>query len=322
MVVITRRLPNSNISRFRALKRLFNTLGFPASAGVLSPNVATDITDAEPIYTAAYLLVDAKEDAWLRLTDLQKKPFEKLEVFISHFLQVLKLTIKRSIIDEEGDWLESDLAFYNLDTTGGNLPDLRAQEAIREWAQILIDGETRRLASRPTAVAMSNPAIGDVQSRYSNVVLINNSTSNALLALTDERGNLDRLNPPADAIILRAWNFLDAHYSNLEDSMKRTALRQWGVVFTSEGKPNILSFLVKNTAGELLQGAVGIIEETGSQDIANEDGRVELSTTVVGPLSIVVQFPGKQKARVEFTIPDDAEEQTFTLPDVILEDNV
>lgn len=322
MVVITRRLPNSNISRFRALKRLFRALGFPASAGVLSPDVATIITDAEPIYTAAFNLVDEKEAEWLRLVDLQTKPYAKLGVFVSHFIQVLKLTIKRAIIDEQGDWLDSDLSFYNLDSTGGNLPDLRAQEAIREWAQFLITGETNRLASRPTAVAMSNPAITDVQMRLNNLVLLSNSTSNAALALTTERGNLDRFNRDADAIILRAWNFLDAHYSNLEDSLKRTALRQWGVVFISEGKPNVISFIVKNIAGEVLQGAVGIIEETGSEDIANEDGRVELNTTVLGPISIVVQYPGKQKARIEYTIPDDAEEQTFTLPDVILEDNV
>jgi len=322
MVVITRRLPNSHISRFRALKRLFTALGFPSSAGVLSPNVAADVTEFQPIYTVAYLLVDLKEAEWMRLVDLQTKPYAKLGVFVSHFIQVLKLTIKRAIIDEEGDWLHSDMAFYNLDSTGGNLPDLRAQEAIRDWAQFLIAGEADRLASRPTAVAMTNPAITDLQTRYSNVLLHSNATSDAALALVAERGNLDRKNMNADEVILRTWNFLDAHYSNLEDSLKRTALRQWGVVFVSQGNPNIITFLVKNTAGEVLAGATAIIEESGSEDIANEDGRIELNTTVLGPITIVAQFPGKQKTRVEYSIPDDAENQTLTLPDVVLEDNV
>ena len=68
--------------------------------------------------------------------------------------------------------------------------------------------------------------------------------------------------------------------------------------------------------------ALVYLEQSGAEATANEDGRVLISTNLVGPILLTLQYPGKQKTEVSFEIPEDAEDQTFELPDAVMEDNV
>jgi len=140
--------------------------------------------------------------------------------------------------------------------------------------------------------------------------------------LAQARNQVNLVNPQVDVFIKRAWDFLEANFSSMEAPARRNVLRQFGVVFITRGIPNNLTFTVKDTAGNTLAGTLAFIEQSGAEASANEDGRVLLTTNVVGPIIIVLQYPGKQKQEVTFEIPEDAEDQTFELPDVVMQDNV
>jgi len=320
---ISRRKPGTNITRLIVINGFKTGLDIaPAGSITLPLDITTNLPTVHQDYNSLYYAVDQKEGiVSIKVRDKNDQQL-RLTTITLDYLRVLRYTVNRSIVFKDNKWVIEDLSFYNLDETGGNLPDINTDEVALIWANHIVNGDSNRLNIKPSAGQMTNPSSSEVGAEILLMQGAQAQLSLANMELGSARSALDQANVTIDNFIQRAWDFLEANFSHLEAPAKRNMLRQFGVIYITTGIPNRLTFLVKNTSGNALPEATATIEQSGSEAIANNEGRVDIQTNVLGPITIVVQYPGKQKARIEFTIPDDAEEQTFTLPDVILEDNV
>lgn len=314
MTTITRRIPQSNIARLKSINT-FKTAYDATPPGMIT--LPADTITALPLihteYNTNYYAADEKEAALALAIGLKNTEATKLNVTVNHFLQVMRLTVIRSLLLEDGKWEKNDIVYYNLDETGGNLPDINNDEDILVWANHVINGETNRKAAKPLAPDMVNPAVADVTALVGPFNTGIGNVVAATVALTSARSHLNDTNTNADKFILSVWNFLDANLSGFDDSARRNVLRQYGVVFISTGIPNIIKGHVKNPGGLFLEGAVATIQQTGAAATSNADGLFEISSTALGNLDVQVTFPGLSKKTISLTVPDDAEEQTFDL---------
>ena len=316
---ITRRLPNSNITRLSAIRELKLSIdALPVGTVTLPPDMITNLPMVVTTYSNAYDTVTSGEAELSLRVATKGGHFLRLKTATIDFLKVLRITIDRSLVMEDGQWAAADTSYYNLDETGGNLPDIRTDEKLQYWANEVVNGEAARKAAKPAAPDMSNPSAMQVsalitpfQGAMSAVVIATN-------ALTTARNNLHLLNPDVDAFIVRAWDFLEANYSNLDNSAKRNMLRQFGVTYVSNGTPNTITLLVKDATAAPLEGAKMVVIESGAEAFANEEGRISLQTASVGALQLLLSYPGKTNQTIPLTIPDTAEGETFNLPDVVM----
>jgi len=84
--------------------------------------------------------------------------FERAQLYVSHFIQVLHLTVIRGEIKEE------NLALYELDENNPILPDLSSEEAVLDWGERIIKGETERI--NRGGASIYNPNIAKVKVHY------------------------------------------------------------------------------------------------------------------------------------------------------------
>ena len=84
--------------------------------------------------------------------------FKNAQLYVSHFIQVLFLTVIRNEIKPE------NLKLYGFQENDTVLPDLSTEEAILKWGEKLMKGETER--SYRGGIPLYNPAIAKVKVHY------------------------------------------------------------------------------------------------------------------------------------------------------------
>ena len=321
MSTISRRMPNSNISYLAAINALKLAIdNLPPGTITLPADITTDLPLIHTAYNQKYNLVTTAEAEFSIKTGLKNKAAFKLKTITIDFLKVLRITVDRSVSFEDGIWAAADISYYNLDETGGNLPDIRSDEKIIYWANEVVTGDAARKAAAASSPDMVNPTAAEVAALYTPMQTAMGAVILSASFLSSARNNLNSHSTDVAQFITRAWDFLDANYGNLEESAKRNILRQYGVTYTSTGTPNTFTFIVKDAAGTNLEGAKIVLIQSGAEAFTNEDGRVTLETNSVGPVKLLISYPGKQNHTALYTIPDTDHGQTYDLGTITLAD--
>jgi len=237
---------------------------------------------------------------------------EKMRKFSGHFVQVLNLAIDR----DDDDFKPGDRGYYHL--PDATVPNMDSEENTFSWTEILIAGEANRLAAKPLAVAMSNPNIGKVTLLHTTATSYLVQENLLVTKLNTERARLNEYLEPGKIFIAKLWNYVETQYLELPDETRRNMMREWGVVFVSEGEPITLSGLVKNGAGAPIQGATVTLEDTGAIATTNAEGRYNLPTTFIGLGDLIFSFPALPDVSIPFTTIQDNEGQTLEMPDVVM----
>ncbi len=150
--------------------------------------------------------------------------FKTAQLYISHFIQVLNLAIIRNEIKPE------TLTYYGLeDSNEFTLPDLSSEDAVLEWGERLIKGETER-AGRGGA-PIYNPAISKVKVHY-------DLFKDSLYSLSIYRKNTIRnqegladMREKADRIIWDTWTKVEFKYWGLPAEERNRKFKDYGIQF-------------------------------------------------------------------------------------------
>ena len=155
------------------------------------------------------------------------KSFQELaknaKLYISHFIQVLNLSVTRKEINSE---LKS---LYGLDPNGQNVPELSSDALMLTWGEKIIQGERERISRGGTP--LYNPAIAKVlvhyemfKTAYHQQKMRQKNTARAL-------SNLSALRIKADEIICNIWNQVESKYADLELKKRLENCGKYGVVY-------------------------------------------------------------------------------------------
>ncbi|GHT78653.1 hypothetical protein AGMMS50262_21520 [Bacteroidia bacterium] len=150
--------------------------------------------------------------------------FKTVQLYISHFIQVLNLAIIR------GEVKVDSLAFYGLENSNEfTVPDLSTEEAIVEWGERLIQGDMERTCHGGTAIY--NPAISKVKVHYDlfkdslhSLSIYRKNTIRAQEGLADMRDKADRL-------IWDAWTKVEFKYWGLAPEERDRKFREYRLHF-------------------------------------------------------------------------------------------
>ncbi|MCC8145451.1 MAG: hypothetical protein LIO93_03215 [Bacteroidales bacterium] len=150
--------------------------------------------------------------------------FKTAQLYISHFIQVLNLSIIRNEIKID------TLVYYGLENSNEfTVPDLSSEEAVLEWGVRLINGEAER-ASRG-GVPIYNPAISKVKVHYDlfkdslhSLKIYRQNTMRTQESLSEMREKIDR-------IIWNTWTKLEFKYWGLPPEERNQKFKDYGIQF-------------------------------------------------------------------------------------------
>lgn len=148
---------------------------------------------------------------------------QNAKMYISHFIQVLNLSVIRGEIKKEHKTL------YKLDPHNHIVPDLSTEDCILEWGKNIIEGEQQRIALG--GFPIYNPIINKVKVHYD--IFCEHQGNHAFVQqnTTRVRSNLDSLRSEADAIILNIWNLVEAYYKDELPYARLQKCKAYGIIF-------------------------------------------------------------------------------------------
>lgn len=155
----------------------------------------------------------------------------RARMYISHFIQVLSMSIVR------GEIARSKRPYYGLPKDEDTVPNLFSETAVLEWGQKTIDGEKRRLAEG--GVPIYNPTMGRMSVEYEIFKEMYQRQQQLQLHTADALRNIAAMRPEGDALILEVWTEIEKAFSSLPSDERLKKCAQYGVIYytrTDRGK--------------------------------------------------------------------------------------
>ena len=219
-----RRLPKTDAARLRALKTLLDN-----NDVYVVRNRFLDwktLNRAQPAYDR---LLTANEQyrvssqAQIRHTDKLERLQRNATIYVSHFVQVLLMSVER------GETKRQLLPVYGLDADTTTVPNIKTLERLLEWGEKIVAGEKERIkkGGRP----IYNPSIGMV-STHLDIFREAFEQQRRLQQRTQKVvADLQAIRPEVDDILLELWNQIEKHFENEPPEVRFAECRKFGVVY-------------------------------------------------------------------------------------------
>lgn len=219
-----RRLPNTDISRIKALKDAIeksSNVDFKYVALSMSTlNEAKSITSK---FERLNLKYQQTFDTQVKANIAFKSKVKIARLYVSHFIQVLYMSVMRSEIKKEM------LNLYDLHKHNLTLPELNTNEQILEWGAKIIEGERKRI--EVGGVPLYNPGIARVKVMYSQFKEGYQTQKIHQKATNRVQEEIVNYRIDVDAIILKVWDEIEAFHSMCEQEQRIELNKQYGIVY-------------------------------------------------------------------------------------------
>lgn len=219
-----RRLPNTDSARLRAMKAALekgkNIHPFELA---YSQSLYVRLKSFFPTFEA----VIKEQRIALKVQASNNKEFLKLtkkaQMYISHFIQVLNLTILREELPEKIRPL------YGLKLKDKKVPSLASEEEIIAVGKKIIEGEEMR--TRQGGTPLLNPKIAMVKLHFER--FLDAYHHQKVLKENSARAHekVAKLRTQADRLILEIWNEVEEHFGKFEAQTKRNHCQKYGIVY-------------------------------------------------------------------------------------------
>jgi len=215
-----RRLPNTDNSRLKALKiALDKGKDLPPSSKPYSSSSLYSINIYLPKYEALLILY---KESFKKQTE--KSPeytylYKKARNYVSHFIQVLNLSIIR------GDLKSNARTFFNINAK--KLPAFKTEKDLLKWGEIVLEGEQQRI--RKGGNPMTNPTVGIVRVHFDNFKEAHRFQKVLQENTNRASKNIAEIRKEIDGVILKLWNDIEIFYESYDDVEKRNLCRDFGV---------------------------------------------------------------------------------------------
>ncbi len=219
-----RRLPNTDEARIRAMQKAIEKGN--------SDTIQDRVISFETLGEARVLLNRFKEIQGIYKQSLQTQSHSNIKyqnlvknakLYISHFIQVLNLSVIRNEIKGEQKVL------YGLNPDDFSIPDILSDTAVLEWGEKIITGEHERI--KQGGAPIYNPTIAKVKVHYDMFReaylaqrIYRKNTSRSLENLSEHR-------EPIDKIISDIWNQVEDRFKELEGEIRLNKCREYGIVY-------------------------------------------------------------------------------------------
>lgn len=219
-----RRLPKTDSSRLRSLKTLLeNNEIYTVREHFIDWK---DINAARTAYDRLLTAVEqyrVNRNAQVRSVERIVKLQRTATMYLSHFMQVLKMSVER------GEIKRATLQLYSLPDDITVLPTVHTIAALTEWAPKIVAGEKARIkqGGRP----IFNPTIGMVQTHADIFAEAYRKQRTLQQRTLESEQRLKEIRPDTDALILRLWDQIEQHFLADTVAGRVDDCRRFGVIY-------------------------------------------------------------------------------------------
>jgi hypothetical protein len=221
-----RRLPKTDQARIRALKAAVeSSIENGVYTNVLSHNTYHRAKDFLERFTREVNIYRrcVAEQSSKRGNENYEAALKKARMYVSHFIQVLSMSIMR------GEIARSKRSYYGLPESEDTVPNLFSESSVLEWGKKVMEGERRRQAEG--GVPIYNPTMGRVsvvfelfKEMYDKQQMLQQRTNEAL-------GNISDMRFEADEIIFDAWGEIEKSFATFEGEARIKRCAKYGVIY-------------------------------------------------------------------------------------------
>ena len=221
-----RRLPKTDQARIRALKAAVDSsVENGVFTNVLSHNTyhrAKDFLERFSREVGVYKRCVVEQSS-KRGNESYEAALKKARMYVSHFIQVLSMSIMR------GEIARSKRPYYGLPENEDTLPNLFSESSVLEWGVKIIEGERRRQAEG--GIPIYNPTMGRVsvvfelfKEMYDRQQSLQQRTNEALANISDMRFE-------GDEIIFEAWGEIERAFASFTGEARIKKGAKYGVIY-------------------------------------------------------------------------------------------
>lgn len=219
-----RRLPKTDSARLKTLKTLLDNDDIYTVR-----NRFVDwktLNEAKTAYERLQTAVDQYRisfQAQTRHSTRMDKLQRNATIYVSHFLQVLLMSVER------GEIRRATLSLYGLDQQATGIPNIKTIAGLLEWGQKAITGEKARMKAggRP----IYNPPIGVVTTHIEIFKEFYGQQQQLMQRTKQNLEDLSQLRPVVDEIIFQLWNQIEAHFQSEPPEVRFAKCRKLGVIY-------------------------------------------------------------------------------------------
>ena len=219
-----RRLPNTDNARIKALKTAINKCSdTDFNDVVVSMNTLYKAKSAVGKFEKMCKLYQQTFETQIKANKSFQKQIKNAQLYLSHFIQVLYLSIVRNEIKH------NNLSLYGLSENNMLLPDLSTNEMLMEWGEKIIDGEEKRITAG--GVPIYNPTIAKVKVMFSIFKDGYNTQQIHQRATNRTQNEVVNFRTEIDAIILELWDQVENATMDLPAQKKIDKNKEYGIVY-------------------------------------------------------------------------------------------
>jgi len=219
-----RRLPNTDASRLRALKKA-SQMGKDLPPFKLAFSQGTFQKVQSFLSQFERAVQDHKRTFNQQL--VKNKDYQQVQrkarMYISHFIQVMNMAIAR------GELTTTTRTYYGIKEDDAKIPALVTEQDVLKWGENILAGEARRTMKGLTPI--TNPTSAVVKVWYENFREASNSQKTVQKSNSKTIGELNEMRRQADGIILQVWNEVETKFSDLPEDMKRKKAAEYGIAY-------------------------------------------------------------------------------------------
>jgi hypothetical protein len=219
-----RRLPNTDTARIRAMK---TALGL----GKEVPPHKLAYSSKTLVHMQRFLgqFENSLQLQRQTLSSQEKKAknhnevSRKARMYLTHFIKVMNMAIFRGELPPE------TRAFYGIPTDDPTVPSFSNENELVSWGRRIIDGEIFRIKKGGSPI--TNPTIAVVKVRFEQYLDILNFQNIISKRGQDYSMKVNELRKEADEIILTLWNEVESKFLALDETERRAACENYGLVY-------------------------------------------------------------------------------------------
>lgn len=219
-----RRLPNTDQARIRALeKAIANEFTRNISELAISFKIINEAKSFLRRFITAHHQYETSLKAQANANKKYQAQVKVTRLYISHFIQVLNMTIIRNEIKKNVKEL------YGLDPESCVIPDLTTEAQLLEWGERIIKGEHER--QKKGGVPIYNPTIAKVSVHFDIFKEMQFNQKNYQQSTARCLDRLSSMRNQADEIILEIWNQVENAFQHLPMKSKIDQCKEYGVIY-------------------------------------------------------------------------------------------
>ncbi|MBI5218249.1 MAG: hypothetical protein HY958_04895 [Bacteroidia bacterium] len=234
-----RRLPNTDNSRYRALKKALE-LGNHIAPFKLAFSQAT-FHKVKSFTTQFELLLNTYRETYSNQVKRSKdynELYKKAKLYISHFIQVMNFAIAR------GELPASSRSYFGIAENDSKVPLLNSEAEVIAWGEKLVKGDSERVSKGGNYI--TNPTVGNVKVRYDKFMESYWKQKSLQGTSGTSLGRVAGIREEADQIILNVWNEVEEYYKDLPEAERKSKCEEYGLVYVFRPSEKLKHDAMKN----------------------------------------------------------------------------